>query len=143
MTARDLAFDDIKVGDRAEIAWTPAAADIDAFAELSGDRNPLHTDGAYARSQGFSDRVVHGFLVGAKVSALGGMLLPGRRSLLLEYELSHPNPVFAGDAILLRGEVRDRWPDLRLVELSIKAVKAQDGKDKTVIAGKVRCKILS
>lgn len=141
MMARDLAFDNIKVGDRAEIAWTPAGADIDAFAELSGDRNPLHTDGDYARSHGFADRVVHGFLIGAKVSALVGMLLPGRRSLLLEYELSHPNPVFAGDAIVLRGEVRDRWPDLRLIELSIKAIKAQDGK--TVIQGKVRCKILS
>lgn len=143
MAAKDLIFDDIKVGDRAELAWTPAVADIEAFAELSGDHNPLHTDGTYARSQGFVDRVVHGFLVGAKVSALVGMLLPGRRSLLLEYELSHPNPVFAGDAIVLHGEVRDRWPDLQLIELSIKAIKAQDGRDKTVIQGKVRCKILS
>lgn len=142
MIAKDLAFDDIKVGDRAELTWTPAGTDIRAFAELSSDNNPLHVDRAYAQSHGFQDCVVHGFLVGAKVSALVGMLLPGRRSLLLEYALSHPNPVFAGDTVVLRGEVRERWPDLELIELSIKAIKVQDGKDKTVIQGKVRCKIL-
>jgi acyl dehydratase len=142
MTAKDLSFDDIKVGDYAELHWAPAAADIAAFAALSGDANPLHTDRVYAQSHGFKDCVVHGFLVGAKVSALIGMLLPGRRTLLLEYELSHANPVFAGDHVTLRGEVRDRWPDLQLVELGIKAVKADAGKDKTVAQGKARCKIL-
>ena len=142
MAAKDLSFDDIRVGDRAEMVWTPVAADIVAFAELSGDHNPLHTDRAYAETHGFSDCVVHGFLAGAKVSALIGMLLPGRRSLLLESRLSHPNPVFAGDVVVLRGDVRERWPDLRVIELSIKGIKAQDGKDKAVIQGKVICKIL-
>ena len=39
------------------------AADIDAFVELSGDRNPLHTDDDYARGSGFAGRIAHGLLV--------------------------------------------------------------------------------
>lgn len=143
MDLRDLAFEDIAVGDRAELEWQPIAADIDAFAILSGDHNPLHVDSEYARAQGFPDRVAHGMLLAAKVSALVGMVLPGRRCLLLDYELSHPNPVFAGDRVTVRGEVRETWPDLHLIELSIKAVKSVDGKDKTVARGSVKCKIRS
>lgn len=143
MELRNLAFDDIAVGDRAEVQWVPTTDDIDAFAALSGDHNPLHTDKDYARTQGFPDRVVHGLLVGAKVSALVGMLLPGRRCLLLDYALAHPNPVYAGDQVRFRAEVRERWPDLALIELAVKAVKTVDGKDKTVARGTVKCKIRS
>lgn len=143
MDLRDLAFDDIAVGDRAELQWTPAIGDIDAFATLSGDHNPLHTDAEYARAQGFPDRVAHGMLLAAKVSALVGMVLPGRRCLLLDYQLAHPNPVFAGDRVTVRGEVRERWPDLGLIELAVKAVKSVDGKERTVARGTVKCKIRS
>jgi acyl dehydratase len=139
----DLQFDQINVGDKAQLAWTPAEADIDRFAALSGDENPLHMDGAYARDHGFQGRVVHGFLLGAKVSALVGMILPGRRCLLLDYELSHPNPIYAGDDVHISAEVRERWPDLSLIELGIKATKQVDGKAKTIARGSVKCKILS
>lgn len=143
MRIRELAFDDIAVGDVAELDWQPRAEDIDAFAALSGDHNPLHMDAEYARAHGFADRVVHGLMLGAKVSALVGMLLPGRRCLLLDYSLAHPNPVYAGDPVRFRAEVRECWPDLALIELTVKAVKSVDGKDKTVARGTVKCKIRS
>lgn len=143
MDLRDLALDHIAVGDSVDLHWVPCADDIDAFAALSGDHNPLHMDADYARSQGFSDRVVHGLLLAAKVSALVGMLLPGRRCLLLDYSLAHPNPVYAGDSVRFRAEVRESWPDLALIELAVKAVKSVDGKDKTVARGTVKCKIRS
>ena len=142
MTCADLRFDDIETGQKAELAWAPTMDDIDRFAALSGDYNPLHMDRAWAQANGFADRVVHGMMLAAKVSALVGMMLPGRRCLLLDYNLSHPNPVYAQDRVWLRGEVRDRWPDLSLIELAIRAVKDEDQSPKTVARGTVRCKIL-
>lgn len=140
---RDLDFESIAVGDVAELEWQPSVEDIDAFAALSGDHNPLHMDDGYARGQGFAARVVHGLMVGAKVSALVGTLLPGRRCLLLDYALAHPNPVYAGDQVRFRAEVRERWSDFGLIELAVKAVKTVDGKDRTVARGTVKCKIRS
>lgn len=140
---RDLDFESIAVGDVAELEWQPSVEDIDAFAALSGDHNPLHMDDDYARRQGFAARVIHGLMVGAKVSALVGTLLPGRRCLLLDYALAHPNPVYAGDKIRFRAEVRERWSEFGLIELAVKAVKTVDGKDRTVARGTVKCKIRS
>ena len=58
------------------------AADIDAFVELSGDRNPLHTDDEYARGSGFAGRIAHGLLVLSVESGLS-FRRSGRRSHVL------------------------------------------------------------
>src|SRR5206468_12651807 len=76
-TALDLSLDALSVGYTATIAWTAENAEIDAFAAVSGDYNPLHMDPAYATSLGFADRVSHGMLLGAKLSGFIGMVLPG------------------------------------------------------------------
>nr|ABZ09810.1 putative MaoC like domain protein [uncultured marine microorganism HF4000_APKG8K5] len=142
-SAREIAFEDLSPGVSADISWTAEVAEIESFAELSGDRNPLHMDGAYAREQGFADRVVHGFLLGAKVSALIGMFLPGRRCLLVEESLSFPNPVYPGDEVTLSGEVVNTRADLALVSLKIKGEKKSESGTQSVVRGKVLCKILS
>ena len=49
-----------------------SAADIDAFCELSGDHNPLHTDDERARAAGFAGRIAHGLLVLSIGLSLGG-----------------------------------------------------------------------
>ncbi|HAQ33329.1 MAG TPA: acyl dehydratase, partial [Rhodospirillaceae bacterium] len=63
INAREIAFEDLSPGVSADISWTVEVAEIESFADLSGDRNPLHMDGAYARERGFADRVAHGFLL--------------------------------------------------------------------------------
>lgn len=60
---RDLYFEDVEIGARYRTPGrTISAADIRAFCDLTGDHHPLHTDAAYARSQGFADIIVHGLL---------------------------------------------------------------------------------
>ncbi len=141
-SAREITFEDLSPGVSADISWTAEVAEIESFADLSGDRNPLHMDGAYARERGFADRVAHGFLLGAKVSALIGMFLPGRRCLLVEESLNFPNPVYPGDEVTLSGEVMDTHTDLALVSLKIRGEKKDEGGAQSVVRGNVLCKIL-
>jgi len=58
---RDVFFEDIIVGERfCTTSRTISAHDIQNFCALTGDHHPLHTDAAYARSQGFPDVIAHG-----------------------------------------------------------------------------------
>ncbi len=141
--AREIAFEDLSPGVSADISWTAEVVEIEQFADLSGDRNPLHMDGAYARERGFADRVAHGFLLGAKVSALIGMFLPGRRCLLVEENLNFPNPVYPGDEVTLSGEVVDTHTDLALVSIKIRGEKKDEDGAQSVVRGNVLCNILS
>lgn len=137
--ACELSLDDIKVGLEAACSWRAESDSIDAFADLSGDLNPLHMDETYARDQGYDGRVVHGFLLGAQVSGLIGMVLPGRRCLLMEEKLAFPVPVYIGDEVVFRVEVEDVHHELAIVALKVSAKKL----NQTVMRGRVTCKLLS
>jgi acyl dehydratase len=142
--ARDLSFAMLETGMCSTLEWTVDDAMIDAFAALSGDQNPLHVDRAYAREHGFDDRVAHGFLLGAKVSAFIGMIIPGKRCLLVEETIAFPNPVFPGDRVTLTGEIAELWPDQQLLKLKLKASKASpEGGTTTVARGSVLCRVQS
>ena len=139
LQARDLSLDDIHVGIEVTFCWQAEGDYIDRFAELSGDKNPLHMDEAYAREHGFGGRVVHGFSLGAQVSGLIGMVIPGRRCLLVEEKLSFPVPVYVGDEIMFRASVEEVHRELSLVILKVTARKTEQ----TVMRGRVTCKLLS
>ena len=59
---KGLYFEDLKVGDEASLSNTVTEATINAFAEVSGDKNPVHVDAAYAESTMFKGRIAHGML---------------------------------------------------------------------------------
>ena len=65
-----LFFEDLSLGQSAQMAKIVTAADIEAFAAVSGDINPVHLDEAYARTTPFQGRIAHGMLSGAYISAL-------------------------------------------------------------------------
>jgi len=141
--AEDLTLADIAVGNSVTIEWTVKESEIDAFADLSGDFNPLHMDADYAREAGFGQRVAHGYLLGAKISGLIGMKLPGQRCLLLEQTLAFPNPVYAGDRVTIRAQVKERHEEMSVIVLKLRAETDRTEKPITVARGTVTCKILS
>jgi acyl dehydratase len=102
---RDWTLEQLSPGIEAGFEHAITEAEVDAFATLSGDRNPLHCDPAYGRAAGFRDRVAHGVLLGALVSRLIGTELPGRRSLLLSLRLDFVAPTYPGDTITVQGRV--------------------------------------
>lgn len=90
---------------------------IDAFAALSGDKNPLHMDHVFAAEYGHSNRVVHGMLTASFYSTLVGMYIPGDNALLLGLNIQFTNPVYPGDALTITGEVSDVNETFRRIEI--------------------------
>lgn len=107
---------------------------VDAFREISGDVNPLHTDISYARMSGYPDRVVYGMLTASFYSTLAGVYLPGERSLLHEVTSKFTNPVFVGDTLEISGTVTDI--DERFKRIFIK-VRIVNQKGQTVSRGQI------
>ena len=90
---------------------------IEAFAQLSGDRNPVHFDDAFAQRIGFEGYIAHGAVVTALLSAVLGMDLPGPGSVFLEQRVRFLKPVRPGDTITAALEVvrvRDDKPIVTL-----------------------------
>lgn len=141
----DIPLTKIHPGDSASDVWHVKEKEITEFAKLSGDYNPLHMDGDYARRAGYRGQVAHGFLLGAKFSGLLGTKLPGKRCLLLEQGISYPNPIILGDHIALRVEVKSVHSELAIIELKADAMKLSSScePDVQVARGKLTCKILS
>ena len=117
--AEDRALSSISVGDTASIEKVITEEDLVAFSNLSGDFNPLHTDAAYAQSTPFKQRVVFGFLLGAYVSQLVGMHLPGKRALILKESLDFKKPVHIGDPIVITGIVISKSESTGIIEIKI------------------------
>jgi 3-hydroxybutyryl-CoA dehydratase len=106
-----------KVGDAATRTKTVTDEDIRAFAELSGDRNPVHLDDEYAAGTRFGRRIAHGMLAASLVSATLANELPGRGSVYLSQTLRFVAPVFPGDTVTARVEVTKVREDKPVVTL--------------------------
>ena len=99
-------FDELSVGQTAEMSRVVGAADIEAFAEVSGDNNPVHLDEAYAKTTTFGERIAHGMLSAGYISALLGTRLPGPGCIYLSQSLRFRRPVKIGDLVLARVSVK-------------------------------------
>ena len=98
-------FEDLSVGQSAEADRTVGAGDIDAFAAVSGDVNPVHLDADYAATTPFGERIAHGMLAGAFISAVLGVKLPGPGAIYLSQSLRFRRPVKIGDTVTARATV--------------------------------------
>ncbi|WP_313696226.1 MaoC family dehydratase [Halorarum halobium] len=91
------------VGDAASAERAVTAADIDAYADLTGDHNPIHLDEAYAGETTFGGRIAHGMFSAGVVSAALATL-PGD-IIYLSQDLSFENPVRPGATVRAEVEV--------------------------------------
>ncbi|QKY17941.1 MaoC/PaaZ C-terminal domain-containing protein [Halorubrum sp. CBA1229] len=118
------------VGETASHEVQVTAEAIDAFAELSGDENPIHLDDAYAAETMFGGRVAHGMLSAAAVSAALASL-PGD-IIYLEQELTFDAPVRPGEAVRAAVEVVE---DLGGDRLRVRTEAFVDARDERVLDG--------
>ena len=100
-----LCLEDLSVGQRAESSHVVTADDIEAFAAVSGDNNPLHLDEAYAATTRFGGRIAHGMLSASYVSALIATALPGPGAIYLSQSLKFHRPVRIGDTVTTRVQI--------------------------------------
>lgn len=116
----DLSAADLRVGLSAELVRAVSAADLDAFASVSGDFNPLHVDEDHARETSFGGRIAHGALMVALASALVGTRLPGRRVLVTGFNARFSRPVRVPTTLRLLGEIVAWNPGLHTGRLAIR-----------------------
>ena len=124
-------FEDLTIGQSAETMKIVGAADVEAFAAVSGDTNPVHLDEAYAMTTPFQGRIAHGMLSGAYISAMLGTKLPGPGAIYLTQSLRFRRPVKIGDPVVTRVTVQAL--DERRAHATLTTVCQVDGK--TVVDG--------
>jgi len=113
-------YDEITIGQTAKFSKLIEARDIQLFAAVSGDVNPVHLDAAYAATTPFKGCIAHGMLSGAVISAAIAMELPGPGTIYLGQSLRFSLPVRAGDTLTVNLEVTDKKDKRRMVTLDCK-----------------------
>jgi 3-hydroxybutyryl-CoA dehydratase len=106
-------FEDLEIGMEASFAKTVSASDILAFAEVTGDRNPVHLDAAYAAKTIFKEPIAHGMLTAGYISAVFGMELPGPGAIYVSQTLNFRGPVKIGDRVIAKVRVVELYPAKR------------------------------
>ncbi|MBV1695576.1 MAG: MaoC family dehydratase [Hyphomicrobiales bacterium] len=106
-------FDELQVGMEAAYTRTVTEPDIVAFAELSGDKNPVHLDAEFAGRTMFKGRIAHGMLTAAYISTVFGMHLPGPGCIYVSQTLNFRGPVRIGDEILTTVRIVELFPGKR------------------------------
>ena len=105
------------VGRRARWQRTFGADEVEAFARLTGDRNPLHFDPEFAARTRFGGLVVQGGLTAGLFNALVAQELPGPGSVFLHQEWDYPAPVRVGDTVTAEAEVLESRADKPITRL--------------------------
>ncbi|NPC55635.1 MaoC family dehydratase [Caenimonas soli] len=108
-------YDALNVGDSESFTRTVTETDIQLFAGMTGDFNPIHTDIEYAKTSRFGQRVAHGPIALSLVAYLVGMRLPGPGTILLRQDARYLAPVFIGDTITVTLTVVEKAPKGRVV----------------------------
>lgn len=102
-----VAIEDLHEGMTASLERTVRQRDVARFAEVTGDRNPLHLDAEYAATTRFGEPIAHGILAAGYISAVIGTRLPGLGTIYLSQELRFKGPVRIGDTVTARVTVTD------------------------------------
>jgi len=106
MTAASGMFiEDLEEGQSASFTKTVSEADINAFAEVSGDTNPVHLDAEYAAGTMFKERIAHGMLSASFISTVLGTKMPGPGAIYLSQTLKFKAPVKIGDTVTATGTI--------------------------------------
>jgi 3-hydroxybutyryl-CoA dehydratase len=106
-------FEDLELGMEASFAKTVSENDINSFAEVTGDKNPVHLDAAYAAKTMFEQRIAHGMLTASYISAVFGTELPGPGAIYVSQTLNFRAPVKIGDRVVAKIRVMELYPAKR------------------------------
>lgn len=107
-------YDALEVGQTASYSKTVEERDIQLFAAVSGDRNPVHLDAEYAATTMFKERIAHGMFSGALISAAVACELPGPGTIYLGQQMRFTAPVKLGDTLTVRLEILEKLPKFRV-----------------------------
>jgi 3-hydroxybutyryl-CoA dehydratase len=100
-------LEDLSIGMTSSYEKTVTAKDIDSFAIITGDTNPVHLDAEYAATTPFKARIAHGMMSAGLISTVLGTQLPGPGCIYLEQQIKFRAPVFIDDTVVATVTVED------------------------------------
>ena len=93
-------WEQLRIGTEVRVPFSVSTADMESFAQLSGDRSRIHMDADFARSRGFDDVIVYGALTVSRLSHLVGMRLPGDLGLATDWKIDFNRPLYVDEDAL-------------------------------------------
>jgi 3-oxoacyl-[acyl-carrier protein] reductase len=133
-------FEDLEKGFTDEFTHLISQEDVDTFAKLTGDFNPLHLDPEYAGQTNYRKPVVFGMLSASFISTMIGMRLPGKGALWMSQSLQFLQPAFVGDTLRVRATVKQKSAATRTLVLQIEIFNQHQQK---LIEGESSVKLLA
>jgi acyl dehydratase len=116
----------LSVGQRARRTKTVTAQDVDLYADITGDRNPLHFDPEFAARTRFGRLVAQGGITAGMLNALVAMDLPGPGTVFMSQSLRYLAPTYLGDTLTAEVEVLALKPDKPVCQIKT-TITNQDG----------------
>ena len=124
-------YDSLQIGDAFSLSKRITAEDVRAFADITGDDNPLHVDSAFAEKSRFGTTIVHGVLVVGVISKVLGRDFPGPGSVAVSISCKFLRPVPVGSEIKVEVRVAEKIEKYRHIRVRIYAYL----EGKTVLGG--------
>jgi len=111
LALRVLYFEDLSIGQTESFAKMVSSSDVVGFAEVTGDRNPIHLSEHFAAQTAFGTRIAHGLYTASLISALLGTRLPGPGAIYISQSLHFRAPVRIGDTVTVTVAVAELLPE--------------------------------
>src|SRR5215467_8999143 len=115
---RTLFFEDLSIGMTETLSKTVASSDVIGFAQLTGDRNPIHLSEHFAAKTTFGRRIAHGLYTASLISAVLGTRLPGPGAVYVSQTLNFRAPVRIGDTVEVTVTVAELDPQRQRARLA-------------------------
>ena len=116
----------LRVGQRARRIQTVTEHEVELYAQITGDRNPLHFDADFAKRTRFGRLVAQGGIASGMLNALVAMDMPGAGTVFMSQTLSYKAPTYLGDTLTAEIEVLSLKPDKPVCQLKA-TITNQDG----------------
>ena len=113
-----LYFEDLSVGQTERLSKTIASSDVVGFAQVTGDRNPIHLSEHFAAKTQFKRRIAHGLYTASLISAVLGTRLPGPGAIYISQTLNFRAPVRIGDTVDVTVSVAELMPEKHRARLT-------------------------
>lgn len=101
-------YDTLEVGSKDSISKVITATDVEKFAEVTLDNNPIHLDEEFAKNSMFGRRIAHGMISAGLISAVLGAKLPGNGTIYMKQSIGFFKPVFLDEEVTATAEVVEK-----------------------------------
>jgi acyl dehydratase len=127
----------LKTGDKYTYKFSYTQQDVELFAKVTGDNNPIHLDADFAKNTPFGRPIMHGFLSAAVFSKVFGTMFPGQGTIYRSQEMKFLAPMFVDEQYTAEFEVINHLPEKHSGTISCKILNAEG---KECISGEAQLK---